>query len=66
MLEKSIFFPCAGFVLTYVESGSPFSSTIALPVSMLARQTGRPSRAARVALVDSDRQHQRDERHQDA
>src|ERR1051326_7793027 len=33
LLEKSIFLPAGGFVLTYVESGSPFSWTMALSVS---------------------------------
>src|SRR5438034_5326688 len=36
LLEKSIFFPAGGLVLTYVESGSPLSWTIALPVSTVA------------------------------
>src|SRR5215212_6839659 len=34
LLEKSIFFPGAGFVFTYVASGSPLSMTSALPVSI--------------------------------
>src|SRR5205085_8348614 len=33
LLEKSIFLPAGGFVLTYVESGSPFSWTMALSES---------------------------------
>src|SRR5438046_7302606 len=40
LLEKSIFFPCGGFVFTYVESGSPLSCTIALLVSSAVDAVG--------------------------
>ncbi len=36
LLEKSIFCPCAGWVLGDVDSGSPARTTIALPVSTVA------------------------------
>src|SRR5512133_537145 len=59
LLEKSIFFPCGGFVFTYVESGSPLSCTIALLVSMPGAadgpsETGPPAVAPATAIVSAN------------